>query len=348
MRHATSILTVLALAASSLSAQTELSVCATTPNLGAIVRTISEGTPVSVQVFARPTQDPHFVRALPSFIRQLAEADLFVLVGLELESGWVPALLDQARNADVLPGGRGYFDASTAIRPLGVPNVDVDRTFGDIHARGNPHYLVDPVSGSMVADALADRLGQLLPAHRERFRSNAAGLRLQLGSMLVGDELAAAYDFRKLAQLRAAGRLTAFLASQEQADALGGFYAAFPEGNDLPVLADHDAWRYVAATLGLRTIGFLEPRPGIPPTTAHLRSLVDLARAEHPKALLHAPYFEARAIAFVAEAASVQPVELAHQVGALPGTEDYVAMVRRNFERIVACLTSRTTPRDGD
>lgn len=348
MRYATHILSVLTLAASSLPAQAELTVCATTPNLGALVRTVSEGTPVDVQVFARPTQDPHFVRALPSFIRQLSEADLFVLVGLELESGWVPALLDQARNADILPGGRGYFDASTAIRPLGVPNVDIDRTFGDVHARGNPHYLVDPVSGSMVADALADRLGQLLPAHRERFGANAAALRAKLGTMLVGEELAAAYDFRKLAQLRAAGRLGAFLAAQEQSDLLGGIYARYPEGQDLPVLADHDAWRYVAATLGLRTIGFLEPRPGIPPTTAHLRGLVDLAEAEQPKALLHAPYFEARAIAFVVEATGVPAVELAHQVGALPGTEDYVALVRTNFERIVACLTSRTAPRDGD
>ncbi|MDA0374875.1 MAG: metal ABC transporter substrate-binding protein [Planctomycetota bacterium] len=340
MRYAHSLLSVLALATTSLPAQTALSVCATTPNLGALIRTVGEGTPIEVKVFARATQDPHFVRALPSFIKELSQADLFVLVGLELESGWVPALLDQARNADVLPGGRGYFDASTAIRPLGVPNVDVDRTFGDIHARGNPHYLVDPVSGSMVADALADRMGQLLPAHRERFRANAAALRSELGAMLVGEELAAAYDFRKLAQLRAAGRLRAFLEAQEQGDALGGFYGAIPEGEDLPVLADHDAWRYVAATMGLRTIGFLEPRPGIPPTTAHLRSLVDLAAAEKPKALLHAPYFEARAIAFVVEATGVSPVELAHQVGALPGTEDYVALVRTNLGRIVACLTS--------
>jgi ABC-type Zn uptake system ZnuABC Zn-binding protein ZnuA len=223
----------------------------------------------------------------------------------------------------------------------------MDRSAGDVHVSGNPHYLVDPVSGALVADQLAARLGDLRPASRAAFEGRAAALRIRLGTLLFGAELAEAYDFTKLARLQQAGRLQEFLDSQGQRDRLGGVLRDFTAFRDAPVIADHDAWRYLTTQLGLRTIGFLEPRPGIPPSTSHLRELCDRAQVERPRALLHVAYFEPRAIDFVVEATGVRAVTLAHQVGALEGTGDYVAMVRENIARLAAALSAGTDSSGG-
>jgi len=138
------------------AAEEPLHVCATVPDLGDLIRIVG-GDQVDVKVFAKGGEDPHMVEAKPSFIKELARADLLVLVGMELEIGWVPALLKNARNAAVLPGGRGYLDVSTVIRPLEVPATAVDRSMGDVHPTGNPHFLLDPINGLRVAAAIRDR-----------------------------------------------------------------------------------------------------------------------------------------------------------------------------------------------
>ncbi|MEW6271599.1 MAG: zinc ABC transporter substrate-binding protein, partial [Thermodesulfobacteriota bacterium] len=186
-----------------------LRVCATTPDLGALVREVG-GDQVEVTVFVKGTEDPHFAEAKPSFVKQLSEADLLVQNGLDLEIAWVPPLLRQARNARILPGGAGFLDAATAIgQPLEIPTSAVDRSMGDVHPRGNPHYLLDPMRGLAVAQAIAAKLSALRPGRSAEFGARLAAFRDELHRRLVGPGLAARYgaDVPKLLLLYEKRRL---------------------------------------------------------------------------------------------------------------------------------------------
>ncbi|MBI5849738.1 MAG: zinc ABC transporter substrate-binding protein [Planctomycetes bacterium] len=317
-----------------------LVVCATTPNLGALLRAVAADD-VEVTVFCKPTQDPHFLRALPSFVKALSKADLLVFEGLELETGWLPALIDAARNPELRTGARGSFDASSAIEP--IRSAATDRSAGDVHALGNPHYLVDPLGGIAVAHALAAKLGELRPRRREAYAAAAVALQERIGAVLFGDELAARFDERKLGALQSHGRLDAFLEQQGLRDRLGGVLGRTGKHRRARVVVDHDAWPYLLRTLQLETAGFLEPYPGTAPSTRHLGRLVDALHAQPARVLLHVPYFEPGPIAFVTGATGIAAIALAHQVGALPGTDDYEAFVRTNLDAIADGL-DRSSP----
>src|SRR5918994_716402 len=166
-----------------------LQVAATVPELGSLVRAIG-GDQVTVTVFAKGTEDSHFVEAKPSFIKTLSQVDLFIQIGMENEAGWAPVLLQNARNSRVLPGARGFVDASAAIVPLDVPTGQVDRSLGDVHPAGNPHYLLDPVNGLKVARLIRDKLIELRPERRPSFAQRYAAFRQRLGVSLVGGGVA--------------------------------------------------------------------------------------------------------------------------------------------------------------
>lgn len=266
-----------------------LAVCATVPELGSIVREVG-GERVAVTVFAKGTDDPHYLDAKPSYIRALADADLFVQVGLDLEAGWVPALLTSARNARVQPGALGYLDASGAVAPLEIPGTPVDRTMGDIHPRGNPHYLTDPLNGLRVAALVRDRLIALDPLNEEGYRRLYQDFRGRLGEMLVGARLAAKYDFEKLALLQRHGRLADFLREQNDADALGGWLGQLLPHRGAAIFTYHKSWPYFADRFGLEVVGRVEPKPGIPPSPSHLLHLLELARSKNVGVLLMEPW----------------------------------------------------------
>ena len=166
-----------------------LRVVTTVTDLSALTRAVG-GDQVEATSLVRGPQDPHYVDPRPSFVRKLHDADLYVEMGMDLEAAWAPVLLRSARNPKILPSGRGYLNASTAIRPLAVPTAPVDRSMGDIHVYGNPHYLVDPLNGLRVAAAIRDKLSQLRPAAAEAFRAGYAGFEERLLRRLVGPELA--------------------------------------------------------------------------------------------------------------------------------------------------------------
>ena len=345
MRNLHAALVILALAVATRAqdanaAPGPLVVCATTPNLGALLRAVAAND-VELTVFCKPTQDPHFLRALPSFVKALSKAELLVFEGLELETGWLPALVDAARNPGVRANATGSFDASSAIEP--IRSAATDRSAGDVHALGNPHYLVEPLGGIAVAHALAVKLGELRPQRRDAYAAAAAALQERIGGILFGDELAARFDERKLGTLQSHGRLDAFLEQQELSDRLGGVLGRTRKHRGARVVVDHDAWPYLLRTLQLETAGFLEPYPGTAPSTRHLGRLVDGLRAQPARLLLHVPYFEPGPIAFVTDATKIEAIALAHQAGALPGTGDYEAFVRRNLEAIADAL-DRSAP----
>ena len=334
------LVTLLAVAAARVAAAAPLNVCATIPDLGALVREVG-GPEVNVTVFAKPTEDPHFVEAKPSFLKALSEADLLVLNGLDLEIGWLPVLLKNARNEAVLAGGRGYLDAARSITPLDVPGGTIDRSMGDVHGQGNPHYLADPVNGLRVATAIADRLAVLRPEQKSLFTQRLQDFRRRVGAKLVGETLAAKYDVEKLAQLQDLGKLDTFLAAQGDAGALGGWLAAMAPYRGAPAVDDHPMWPYFAERFGLRMVGDMEPKPGIPPTTKHLEELVATMQSEHVRLILASAYYDPRHAQFVAGATGARVATMANLVGSRPGTDDYLATVDYNVRQVVEALGGR-------
>lgn len=314
-----------------------LRVCATLPDLGSLVREVG-GDQVAVTVFAKGMENPHFVEAKPSFIKALSRADLFIQGGLEMEVGWAPVLLQNARNGKVLPGNPGYLDASMAITPLEVPTRTIDRSMGDVHPEGNPHYLLDPMNGLKVARLVRDRLAELRPANKAYFNDRYEIFRRKVAGAMVGEKLAAKYELEKLALLSEQGRLGAFLKERKDDALLGGWLGSMLPYSGTRVVADHNMWPYFARRFGISVKGFLEPKPGISPTTSHLGSLVAQMRTEGIKIVIATPYFDAKALKFVADKSGARIVSLAHQVGAQRGVEDYIGMIDFDVRTLAAAL----------
>jgi ABC-type Zn uptake system ZnuABC Zn-binding protein ZnuA len=317
-----------------------LRVAVTVPELGSLVREIG-GDQVAVTVFAKGTEDPHFVEAKPSFIKTLSEADLFVEMGMEMEMGWAPVLLQNARNGKVLPGARGFLDTSTVISPLDVPSGIVNRALGDVHPAGNPHYLLDPINGLRVARLIRDKLIELRPERQQYFDDRYASFRQRLGTALVGEVLAKKYDVEKLALLSEAGKLAAFLKSQGEESLLAGWFGLMMPYRGTKVVADHNMWPYFAHRFDISVIGFLEPKPGLPPTTRHLNELIERMRTQGVRVILANSYFDPRFAQFVAERTGAHVVNMAHQVGARAGTNDYLSMIDYDVRQLAGALRGR-------
>lgn len=314
-----------------------LRVCATVPELGSLFREVG-GEQISVSVFAKGTEDAHFVEAKPSFIKALSGCDVYGQIGMELEVGWAPVLLREARNANVLPGGRGHVNAADVITPLEAPTTPVDRSMGDVHPFGNPHFLLDPLNGLKVAALIRDRLSDLRADSAPYFSTHYEQFRQRLGVALVGEPLAKKYEFEKLALLFARGKLLDFLQSQGEETQLGGWLAALAPYHDTKVVVDHNLWPYFIERFGLRLAGTLEPKPGVPPTTAHLQTVISLIKTEKIKVVLATAYYDRRYAEFVSDNTGAKVVNMAHQAGARPGTDEYLAMMDYNVRQLATAL----------
>ena len=268
-------------AARAAPARAELKVVATVPALAAIAKEIA-GPAAEVKSLTRSSQDPHFVDARPSLALDLNRADLLLAVGLELEVGWLPTLLTGARNREIMTGGRGYLDCSQFVHLQDVHTRPVDRSMGDIHPSGNPHYLADPRAAAMVAKGIATRLEALDPSHQAAYEKG-------LGTFLGRLEAARAGWEKRLAPFRGAH-----------------------------VVAYHMTWAYVAEWIGLDVVGFLEPKPGIPPNPSHVVQLLAVARQAKVKAVLQEEYYPDTTSRLVAERVPAVLVKV-------PGGPDYQA-----------------------
>jgi len=314
-----------------------LQLVATIPDLAAIAQAV--GAPLlSVTVLSKGTEDPHFLEVKPSFVKALNEADLFVHVGLDLEAGYLRPLLQNARNPRILPGGAGYVDASRAVVPIEVQAGPTDRSMGDIHAYGNPHYWLDPLNGVRVGRLLRDALSALRPGDKTLFNARFDAFARQVAAALVGSTLAAKYDVEKLCLLFEHGKLVSFLDTQGEGRELSGWLGRLSPYVGTAVVDDHNMWPYFARRFGLRVVGHMEAKPGIPPTTSHLAVLVEEMRVAQVRLILAAPYYDTRHARFLADATGARVVPLTHMVGGRPGTEDYVRMIDYNVGQIVAAL----------
>ncbi len=257
-RRTTFLLLALLLACpAAAAAKGTLKVVATVPSLASIAREVG-GDRVKVESIALPTQDPHFVDARPHLALSLSRADLLLAVGLELEVGWLPVLQTGSRNPRIQSGGSGYMDCSSYVRLTEVPTTRVDRSMGDVHPGGNPHYLVDPASGAAIARALGERLAEIDPAGADGYRNRAA-------------------DFAVRAeQLR-----------WEIVEASGSVRGA-------PVVVYHASWVYLMELLGLDQVAAVEPKPGIPPTPAHVARVIEAMQARGARVVIQEPFYPVR------------------------------------------------------
>ncbi|WP_375766009.1 metal ABC transporter substrate-binding protein [Archangium gephyra] len=237
-----------------LPARADLKVVASVPDLAALAKAVG-GDKVQVTSLALSTQDPHFVDAKPNLALDLNRADLLIAIGLELEVGWLPTLQNGSRNARILSGSPGYLEVSQFVRTLEVPSTAVDRSHGDVHAGGNPHFLYDPRAGLMVAKGIADRMSTLDAKNADTYRANLAKLTTELEKAIPGWQ-------QRLAGLKGA-----------------------------PVVGYHRTTAYLVDWLGFDTIAFLEPKPGIPPNPAHVAQVLGLARQKKARMVLQEEYY---------------------------------------------------------
>ncbi|HWP94638.1 MAG TPA: zinc ABC transporter substrate-binding protein [Gammaproteobacteria bacterium] len=282
-------------------ARAALDVFACEPEWGALVGELA-GDQAEIYVATTGRQDIHQIQARPSLIARARRADLVVCTGAELEIAWLPMVLRQAGNGRVQPGQPGYFEAARFVDMLEIP-ASVDRALGDIHPFGNPHIQTDPRNIARVAEALAARLAELDPAN------------------------AAFY----------AARHAAFKARWEAALARWAARAAPLRG--MRLVAHHKSWPYLEAWLGIEIVGYLEPKPGIPPSSAHLATLLKQIEGRPVQGVIRSGYEDPRPSEWFAQRAGVPAVVLPQTVGATPEAQDLFAL----YDAIVTTLLELTT-----
>ena len=314
-------------------------VIVSTTDLMGIVEAIASDS-VELHCFGRGNQDPHALDILPSFVREMNEADLWIQVGNDIEVAWYSDLMRNVKNPKIIEGSEGFLDASKLVMPLegAVGNVlGVGHSSG-LHPSGNPHYLLDPIEGIRVAKLVADRLSVILPEQKDQFQQNFDKFRNRLANALIGDDLADRHDVSEIADLYLSGKLTAFLSKQEDGIPLGGWLGQLAKYRGTPVVGDHDLWPYFSRRIGFSVVGYFEPEPGVTPTTKHLRILIDQMKAESVSIIFSAPYFDERHARFVSENTESSVLAMCHQTKARPNTESYFDMIRHNMETVIAAL----------
>jgi zinc/manganese transport system substrate-binding protein len=297
MRNIAISLLALAFAA---SASAKLNVVATLPDYAALAREIG-GDKVDVTVLAKATEDPHFVDARPSFVVKLRTADVLIEGGAELEIGWLPPLLQNARNAKIESGGPGRVVASQGIRLMNIP-ANASRAQGDVHALGNPHFMVDPIIAKTVAQHIAQAFAAADSANAAAYQANYSKFESTIDAKL-----------------------------QEWGKAMLPF-----KGQS--IVAYHDSWPYFAHRFGLNLELFLEPKPGIPPSPSHLAEVIAKMKEQKIKAIIVEPYQNRKIAEKVAASTGAKIVDAAQFPGALPNTDTYVALIDSLVSRTAAAL----------
>ena len=282
-------------------ARAAVNVVAATEDLADLTRQVA-GDKVKVEAIAKGYQDPHFVEAKPSFILKLAHAELLVVVGRELEIGWLPPLIQQSRNAKIQVGADGYLDASLSAKILEIPTGQITRAMGDVHPLGNPHYWLDPENGRRVAKAIADKLSRVAPGDASYFASRYA-------------------DFDK--------RLSE---AEKRWDAMMAPYKA------VKIVTYHRSWPNFAERFGLDVIGYVEPRPGIPPSPSHTLDLIAEMKRQNVKILLVEPYFDLKTPNSIGRETGAKVLVMSPSVGGEKEITDYFKLFDYDIDLLVKAI----------
>ena len=282
----------------------KLYIVTATTDLAALAQEVG-GDRIEVESIARGYQDPHFVEAKPSFLLKLRKADLLIVVGLQLEIGWLPPLISQSGNPRIQgPGAAGYLDASQFTEILEIPTGVVTRAMGDVHPLGNPHYWLDPENGRRIAKGIADKLSQMRPADAAYFAQRLA-------------------DFNQ--------RLTA---AEQRWD------AAMKPFQGRKVVTYHRSWPNLAKRFGLNVVNYVEPRAGIPPSPAHTVELIAMMKRENVKVILVEPYFDLKTPQSVAQQTGAQVVVLMPSVGGEKEITDYFKLFDYDVNLLVKAFSA--------
>ena len=292
---------VLAVLLAGTTANAQLRVVTSTEDLASITREVG-GDRVDVTALARGYQDPHFVDPKPSFILAVNRADLYIAVGRDLELGWLPPLLTSSRNARVQPGAPGYLDASRNVRILEIPTGQITRAMGDVHPLGNPHYWLDPGNGRLIARAIRDKLSELAAADAAYFAERYD-------------------DFdRRLAT------------AEERWDAtMAPFKGA-------ALVTYHRSWPNFMERFGLEVIGYVEPKPGIPPSPVHTLQLIGEMKSRGVRLIVVEPYFSLRTPEAITNQVGGRVLVLAPSVGGAEEATDYIQLFDHNVTLLAGAL----------
>jgi zinc/manganese transport system substrate-binding protein len=297
-----SLLTVAAvMVAAAASAQNKLTVITTTEDLASIGREIG-GDHISIEALARGYQDPHFVEAKPSFILKLQKADVLVAVGRELEIGWLPPLIQQSRNSKIQPGSPGYLDASLAATILEIPTGAITRAMGDVHPLGNPHYWMDPENGKRIGKEIADKLSEIRPNDRAYFQQRLADFAARVD----------AAEKRWLAQM-----------APYKGTKVVTYHRSFPN---------------FAERFGLDIVGYVEPKPGIPPTPQHTLDLINEMKRQNVKIILVEPYFDLKTPNAIGRDTGAQVLVMPPSVGGTKEVTDYFKLFDYDINLLIEAI----------
>jgi len=277
-----------------------IKVVTTTTDMKSIAEIIG-GNKVSVTSIATGYQNPHFVDPKPSYIIGLTKADVFVTVGLDLETGWSPQLLSSSRNTKIQKGAAGYVDASAGVNLLQVPTA-ANRAEGDIHIYGNPHYWLDPINGKTIARNIANGLERVDPSNKSFYEANLVAFNNKIDA--------------KLKEWQA--KMAAYKGSK--------------------IIAYHNEWVYFETRFGLQIVDFMEPKPGIPPTPSQLVKVIKEVTAYKIKVIISSPYFTTSSSDVVSKQTGVQELMLATSVGAFDSVKDYFGLFDYNIDHLIVVL----------
>jgi ABC-type Zn uptake system ZnuABC Zn-binding protein ZnuA len=284
-------------------AQAQLKVVTSTTDLYDIAKAVG-GAKITATHIGEGYQDPHFIEAKPSFVLQLRNADVWAFVGLDLEIGWMPLLLDGARNPKIRQGGSGYVDASRVIPILDRPSGNVDRSMGDVHPLGNPHYWLDPENGRRIARMFAAKFSELDPKNASAYSANEKAFEARLNAAERG--------------------------WQNDLAAIKG----------KPVVAWHTSWRYFAEYTGMNIVAFMEPKPGVPPSPAHLYQVIQAVKRTGAKAIVMEPFYDRKVADLVAKQTGIKVLILPPSVGGLRGApvNDYISLMQYDVAQLAAAV----------
>jgi len=278
-----------------------IKVVTTTQDLQSLTREVG-GDKVTVESLAKGYQDPHFVEAKPSFILKLHAADLLVAVGRELEIGWLPPLINQARNPRIQPNADRYLDASSTAKILEIPTGQITRAMGDVHPSGNPHYWLSPDNGRRIAQEIQKKLAEISP----------------------GD---AAYFAQRYADF-----------DRRLAEAEKRWHAALAPYKGVKVVTYHRSWPNFTDAFGLDVIGYVEPKPGIPPSPSHTLELIQEMKRQQVKIIMVEPYFDRKTPDAIARETGAQVIVLAPSVGGAKDVTDYFTLFNYDVNLVVSAI----------
>lgn len=280
-----------------------LRVVTTTSDVASLA-TMVGGDRVTVSSICKGYQDPHFVEAKPSYLMQLRRADLLIAIGLELEVGWLPPLLQQARNPKIL-SARGYLDASARANVLERPKEQVTRAMGDVHPFGNPHYWLDPENGRAIARAIAEKFAELDASGRSAYEKNLAEFETKL------------------------------TAKEKEWTARMAPYAG------TEVITYHNSWPNFLSYFKLKAAGYIEPKPGIPPSPSHTLEVINLALARKIPVILVEPYFDTKTPNFIASKTGATLLVFYPSTGGTPEIKDYFSIFDHDINLFVKAMLSK-------